>query len=87
MKAILDNNEVILDYGMYAVNKPNLKEGDLTEHKKSVKGITLFYCHHHNNFIKVQLDKKMILELAEKIKQIESEVTIEKYYLDDDLPF
>lgn len=87
MKTILENGDVILNHDTRVILKKDLKDGDITDHKGNVYNIEMYYNHHHNNYVRVFLDKKMILELAEKIKTIEENVTMEAYFCNNNLPF
>ena len=86
MKEFIADHEVVLNiYFTPTVSKA--KEDELVPHHKSV--IEAFFYREHIKdgqpvFTKVYLDKKMILDLADRIRQIEEE-TVDYPY--SNLPF
>jgi len=87
MKTILENHEVIIRSDWEPKTYPKgLKEGDEIDYRNTVKECYLFhYIGEDMKLIRVSLDKKMILELAEKINALESE--IEKFKYTSESPF
>lgn len=84
-KTLLTNYEVIIRHDMAAVNTNGAKEGDLVEHKGSINAI-YFYAENGetNSYQKVTLNRSMVLELADKIREIEATSEIEPW---DGIPF
>jgi hypothetical protein len=63
------------------------KEGQLESHLQKVSSIEFYESNKFDNsesYIKVCIDRDMILEIADQIRKIESEVVVKKY---DNLPF
>lgn len=87
MKTILEKQDVIIKSEWTPKTYPkDLKDGDLIDHFNKVKECYFFhYIGEDMKLVRVDLDKEMILELAEKIKSLESE--IEKFQYSSELPF
>ena len=90
MKRLFEQNETIIttEFVPDVIITDEIKEGDIIPHKEFVGGI-FFYNHEYDAFgrmylTKVNLDRNYILELAEKIKQIESNSVDMEY---SSLPF
>jgi hypothetical protein len=86
MKEFIADYEVVLNiYFTPTVSDAN--DGDIVPHRKSVSEAFFYQANTHNNqnvYTKVYLERKMILDLADRIRQIESE-TIDYPY--SNLPF
>ena len=83
-KTLLTKHEVIIRHYMKAVSSDKPKRGDLVEHKGSIKEI-YFYAENGetNSYQKVTLSRSMVLELADKIREIEATSEIKPW---DGLP-
>jgi len=86
MKIFDEKHEAILSV-YFSPKGDNLKKGDVVPHQKRVQSITIYQRQIVNDqeiFIKQEFTTEMILDLAEKIKSIQTE-SVEMPY--DDLPF
>lgn len=84
-KTLLTNHEVIIRHYMRAVPTDNPRKGDLVEHKGSIIEI-YFYAENEetSSYHKVTLSRSMVLELADKIREIEAKLEIKPF---DGIPF
>jgi len=80
MKKFNEKHEVIID--CYFTPTVKAKEGEVSPHFTRVQGIS-FYQRHYNgdmeSFVKVQITKDMILDLASEIAEIEKNVVNMKF--------
>jgi len=74
MKEFNENHEAIINYHCVP-ETTDANEGDIIPHKKRVDGVNYYYRESMDadKYTKLWLSKDMILELADRIKQIESE--------------
>ncbi len=75
MKEFSKKQDVIIDY--YYSPTVNAKDGEIVPHKKKVQKLIMFvpqYVNEQELFIKVELNREMILELAAEIAVIEQTV-------------
>ena len=85
MKTFIENHEAVIQFW----NAPtvNAKDGEIIPHKPTVSKIYFYHEHVSNReikFLKIELTKEMILDLADSIKTIESQI-IEMPF--DSMPF
>ena len=86
MKEFLEIHDTIIEYGVYTDVK-TAKHGDVVPHKKRVTSAAFFNPIRINGndvYIKVVLSARHIIEMAEKIKELESQVTELPF---EELPF
>ncbi len=86
MKIFVEKHEAVID-GWFKLQGEKAKQGDLIPHRKQVIKVYLYQREFINDqevYRKIELSKEMILELAEKIQEIESQVVEMPF---DELPF
>jgi hypothetical protein len=86
MKIFIEKHEAVID-GWYKPKVEEANQGDIVPHTKQVGSVYLYKyeCINDQDFYrKIVFSKEAILDLAEKIKQIESEVVEMPYVA---LPF
>jgi hypothetical protein len=87
MKIFNQKHEAIIDVS-FTPKKDNAKEGEVIPHGKRVDRVFLYHPHYIGDqvcYIKIEISKQMIFDLADQIQDIESEI-IERPY-DGDLPW
>jgi hypothetical protein len=80
MKKFNEKHEAIID--CYFTPTVKAKEGETVPHQTKVKNVSIFYPNYFNGqeyFVRVQLPKEMILELAAQIAVIENEIIDSEY--------
>lgn len=75
MKIFIEKHEAVID-GWFKPTK-EAKQGEIIPHHKTVSKVYFYqkqYINEQESFAKIELTKEMILDLADNIKAIESEV-------------
>jgi hypothetical protein len=86
MKIFVEKHEAVID-GWFKPQVEKAKQGDVVPHRKQVTKVYLYQREFINDqevYRKVELSKEMILELSDKIQDIESQVVEMPF---DELPF
>ena len=86
MKRINQKHDVMINTHYTPINS-NAEQGEVTQHYTNVSNVYFYKRQIINDqevFIKIELDKQIILDLADEINKIEKEVISKPY---DNLPF
>lgn len=86
MKVFEEKHEAVIDFW----HKPQVdkaKQGDIVPHKKTVTKVYFYQRQFINDqevFLKIELTREMILDLSDKIQDIENQIVEMPF---DELPF
>lgn len=77
MKTYNQDHEVTIHSFITPIGEP--KEGDICENNVNPYKAEFYYPIKHGRFVKIELSKKMILDLSEQIKELESQTVKAEY--------
>ena len=86
MKVFEERHEAVIDV-WFKSQVDNAKQGEVIPHKKMVSKVHFYqrqFINEQEVFLKIELTREMILDLSDKIQDIESQIVEMPF---DDLPF